>query len=98
MLLGVLVLTYVRLKKHCVARNTSIRECLEFLCTKGSFWSTMVVLAGIFVALNILNFASMWGIVRVWAAFVLWFIVLAWFVAFKTGTPAPATAPLDIPP
>lgn len=57
-----------------------------------------MVLAGIFVALNILNFASMWGIVRVWAAFVLWFVVLAWFVAFKTGTPAPATVSLDISP
>ena len=85
-MLGVLALTCVRLKKHCAARGQSIRQSLQVLMVKGSFWAAMAVLLGLFVTLNVFASASMWGIVKVWAAFVLWVIVLAWFVAFKSGT------------
>ena len=88
LLFGVLVLAYVRVKMHCEARNQSVRQCVQVLLAKGSFWGTMMVLAGFFVTLNILDVSSMWGIVRVWAALVVWFLVVAWFVVFKTGTPA----------
>ena len=62
----------------------------------GWFSVAIVVLGGFLVAQIILNFSSMWGIVRVWAASVLWFIVGAWSVVFHTGTEAtgtPDTAP-----
>ncbi|CAN0044013.1 unnamed protein product [Ectocarpus fasciculatus] len=85
---AVFVLTCVGLKSHCATEGKSIRQSLEVLCGKGSFWSAMFVLCGVLVALNVFSLGWVWGAVSVFASVVLIFVVVAWFVAFKTGTPA----------
>lgn len=90
-LLAVLVQTWVALKNHCRTANKSIRESLEDLLTRGSFWGAMVALLGLFVTISVFRYDLLWGVVSIFAGFVLWCLVLAWFVAFQTDTPATAS-------
>ncbi|CAM9587757.1 unnamed protein product, partial [Hapterophycus canaliculatus] len=88
LLLAVLLLTCAGLRSHCLAHGKSIWRALESLFAKGSFWGATFVLFGLLLALNVYNFASLWGAVSIFGTIVLWVVVLAWFVAFKTETPA----------